>query len=220
MHIITPIQCQCARVLLEWDQNDLARRCDLHVQTICLFETRQSTPTRRTLDKITIAFENAGIEFLEGDGVKKKTGEIRTLYGVDGFRTFMEDVYKSAKIYGGNICLFNSKPSLWIKHLGKEWYDIHAARMAQLGKKIHVRIAVQEGETGFILPIAEHRWLSGIAWKEKIVYTYGKKLAFLDFSNDTIHIVIMNSEEFKNSFEVLFNIAWKHATQTPPSSDG
>jgi transcriptional regulator with XRE-family HTH domain len=67
---LTSKQCRAARSLLAWSQPDLAQSSGVHVQTISNFEQEHSTPSRRTLEKISGTLELAGIEFIEG-GVRE-----------------------------------------------------------------------------------------------------------------------------------------------------
>lgn len=212
---ISPEQMTAALSLLKMTQGQLSEATGISPVTISFLlggkgtrETKEST-RQKVIDYLCLQ----GIEFID-DGVRKKPSIVE-LGGTEGFRTFMDDVYEIAKESGGDICLFNSKPSLWIKYLGQEWYDMHAKRMADLGDRVRVRIVVEEGEKHFILGLAEHRWLSNLKWKQKIVYAYGGKLGFLDFSNDDIKITVMSSAAFNESFRVMFDIAWDSAAKIP-----
>lgn len=215
MDLLLPAQCRAARALLNWSQPDLAQRAGIHIQTICAFESENSTPTKTTLSKLTTAFENEGLVFTPQGGVNPNVSGIIRYEGKFGFMAFMDDVYDTARKYGGDICLFNSKPKLWYEWLGEEWYQAHAKRMAALGSRIKVRITVQEGEDFFILGIAEHRWFKRDLWKEKVIYVYGPKLAFLDFSDSNVRIMVLNQSEFSDSVRVLYDIAWETATSAP-----
>lgn len=71
--IITKKQCRAARELLEWKQKDLSEKSMIAISTIADFERGFSEPIARTLKELRRAFEDAGIEFLdgkEGEGVK------------------------------------------------------------------------------------------------------------------------------------------------------
>ncbi|PZQ46821.1 MAG: hypothetical protein DI551_04375 [Micavibrio aeruginosavorus] len=67
--LITPAQCRAARALLNWSQPDLAKRCEMHVQTISAFESETGSPTKNTLFKIHAVLSNAGIDFYGEYGV-------------------------------------------------------------------------------------------------------------------------------------------------------
>lgn len=216
MKYISASQCRAARGLLNWSQPDLAQRCGMHVQTISSFEQEIGSPTKRTLQKISQTLSMAGIDFSdEADGVRRALDKISKFHGRDGFKSFMDDVYETAKEHGGDICLFNSKPRMWLQWLGEDWYSMHAERMKALGDKIRVRITLQEGDTVFILPIAEHRWFGMDNWKEKMFYAYGPKLAFVDFSNNDVNIMVLNQQEYAQSFRILFDIAWENVAKKP-----
>jgi transcriptional regulator with XRE-family HTH domain len=66
--MITRAQCRAARALLEWNQQDLARRASVGIVTVHQFESGVSQPRRATLDVIRRAFESAGVEFIDEDG--------------------------------------------------------------------------------------------------------------------------------------------------------
>ncbi|MDH4990849.1 transcriptional regulator [Aquamicrobium lusatiense] len=68
--MITPAQCRAARALLDWSQQRLAEQSKIGNATIRNFEGDKSTPQHATLDVLRRTFESAGIEFLNGTGVR------------------------------------------------------------------------------------------------------------------------------------------------------
>jgi DNA-binding XRE family transcriptional regulator len=68
--MITRAQCRAARALLEWNQQDLARQASVGIVTVHQFESGVSQPRRATLDVIRRAFESAGVEFIDENGVR------------------------------------------------------------------------------------------------------------------------------------------------------
>ena len=66
--MITPAQCRAARGLLRWTQEDLVARADVGIITIRTFETEKAAPRKSTLKLIKIAFEEAGVEFIDSNG--------------------------------------------------------------------------------------------------------------------------------------------------------
>ena len=66
---ITPKQCKAARDLLGWTQGNLSEKSEIGESTIADFERGFRTPFARTLRDIRIAFEEAGIEFINEDRV-------------------------------------------------------------------------------------------------------------------------------------------------------
>jgi DNA-binding XRE family transcriptional regulator len=68
--MITNMQSRAARGLLHWTQEDLAKEAGVSALTISKFEAGLTTPVPSTLAVLKIAFEKAGVEFLDGDGVR------------------------------------------------------------------------------------------------------------------------------------------------------
>lgn len=202
-------QIRAARALLGWSQSDLAERAGLSQTGIARIENGTNHPNSQTLTKIESAFEDNDIEFLGANGLRKKTDEVKTLRGTDGFKEFMYDVYNTAKIHGGTICLHNARPSNWYKWLGEDWFKMHSERMHSLGDKIDFRITAEEGSTEFISSaFAEYRWFPTELFNQQSIYAYENKLAFLTFKEDDVTIRILDNKEFADGFKILFNIAW------------
>jgi predicted transcriptional regulator len=66
--MISPEQCRAARGLLDWGQQDLADKAAVGVVTVRLFEAGGHEPRRSTLHVIRLAFEAAGVVFIEANG--------------------------------------------------------------------------------------------------------------------------------------------------------
>ncbi len=69
---ITPGQCRAARALLNWTQDDLAKKVGVALRTIRDFENERRQPLKVVRSSIQQAFEQAGIEFLEHEGIMLK----------------------------------------------------------------------------------------------------------------------------------------------------
>ncbi|WP_426124465.1 helix-turn-helix domain-containing protein [Pararhizobium sp. PWRC1-1] len=67
---ITGAQIRAARALLRWSAKDLAREAGVGVATISRAEVEEghTTLTTANLKAIQMALENAGIEFIPGNG--------------------------------------------------------------------------------------------------------------------------------------------------------
>ena len=66
--MIDPSQSRAARGLLEWSQEDLAKRAHLGLSTIRDFENGRRVPTVNNLAGIRRALEDAGVEFIDENG--------------------------------------------------------------------------------------------------------------------------------------------------------
>ena len=69
---ISPAQCRAARALLGWNQEKLAVKTGVALKTIRGFESRRRKPLGVTRAAIKQALEQAGIEFLNDDGLRLK----------------------------------------------------------------------------------------------------------------------------------------------------
>lgn len=209
-------QIRAARALLGWSQGDLAERSGLSQTGIARIENGTNQPNSRTLQKINTAFESAEIEFLGESGLRRKTGEIKTLKGMEGFRAFMDDVYETLNIGGGSVCVYNVNEKNWIKWMGEEEYKEHALKMRNIKDEIRFKILVRENDWFFIAnEFAEYKWFPENLFKEQSFYAYGHKLALIDFKDDSVEILILNQKDFTEGFRILFNIAWDHVARLP-----
>lgn len=212
--MITIAQIRAARALLGWSQSDLADYAGLSQTGIARIENGTNKPNSRTLDKITTAFDRADIEFIGETGVRKRMGEIQTLHGTEGLKSFLDDLYIYAQKNGGEFCLHNADPDNWYKWLGQEWFDMHSKRMAELGGTIAFKITCAEGMENLISSkFAEYRWFPEDKFSDQSIYAYGNTLAFVHFKEETLQIDILRNKEFTDAFQVLFDIAWDTAAK-------
>jgi DNA-binding XRE family transcriptional regulator len=69
---ISPAQCRGARGLLDWTQADLAKKVGIALRTVRDFESGKRKPLTIVRSSIKQALEEAGIEFLDGEGLRLK----------------------------------------------------------------------------------------------------------------------------------------------------
>jgi transcriptional regulator with XRE-family HTH domain len=69
---MTPAQSRAARALIGWSQPQLAESASVSISTIRDFETGKRAPIPNNLAAIRAALEAAGVEFINGTGVKLK----------------------------------------------------------------------------------------------------------------------------------------------------
>lgn len=66
---MTPAQCRAARALLNWSQEELARRSGVAVSSIRTFEVGKSHPMRNNMAALVGALEQGGAVLVPGDEV-------------------------------------------------------------------------------------------------------------------------------------------------------
>ncbi len=212
---ITTAQIRGARGLLDWSQAELSRRTGISTTSIGNIESGHTQARESTLAIIRAAFERGGIDFMGTEGVRLQTEFMHTYTGLTGLSDFMDHVYETSKQMGGEIVLFNAHPENWLNTLGAEWVAMHSKRMAELGDKISMRITSRPGETQFISKsFAEYRWFPEELFEKRCLYAYGDNIAFVNFEEKNVSVVVLKQRDFAHAFRVLFNIAWdKVATQ-------
>ena len=84
-NILTAAQCRAARAMVEWSVERLSQASGVDLQTLRNFEARFRRPDERTLRRLRIALEAAGVMFVpengRGAGVRFKfnTKEVRAI---------------------------------------------------------------------------------------------------------------------------------------------
>ncbi len=204
-------QIKAARALLGWSQADLASAAGLSQTGIARIENGESKPNSETSSKMIQAFTKVGIEFLDTEGVRRRKVNVMSYQGQDGFRKFIDEVYQAAKETSDDICLFNGVPKLIKKWCGEEWYIMHATRMKELKQRPNFRIIVQENEKDFIAGgFAEYKWFPSKLFKDRTIYVFADKIAFLNFSDDDVLVLMISQKDIADSFRIMFDISWNN----------
>lgn len=220
--MLTIEQIRAGRALLDWSQSDLADHAGLSQTGIARIENGTNKPNSKTLQKIMSAFDLADVEFLGTTGVKKRTGEVKTYRGSEGFSFFLDDVYNTAIQHGTKehpteVFLSNVVHENWIKWMGPEKWKNHTDRMTKDQDVMDVRILVKHGDTNFpASAYSKYKWFPEELFNDKSFYSYHDKLAFLNFMEDDVEIMIMRHADFAEGYRNLFRSAWDGAATQPP----
>lgn len=175
--------------------------------------------TRKCLEKCFALYD---IEFTEENGVKKRTNQIRRLRGKDAMSDFLDDVYQMIVKTGTlekptQLFMYNVFQSYWTQWMGEKNWDNHHKRMSARRECIDCRTILKEGD--YYFPSAawtEYKWFPEDIFSDKTFYSYGSKLAFLQFFEDDIEITIMDNADFAEGYNNLFLIAWESVAIVPP----
>lgn len=209
--MITPDQIRAARALKNWSQSELAERVGMAVPSIANIELGKQTPSASTLERIATTFSLAGILFTEGEGVRKRQGEVAMLEGVKGFREFLNDLAATAATVGGEIYLFNRTSENWKTILGEEWYWDYVRRMDEAKENYDYKIMVNKEDWEF-RDFAEYVYIPTESFGNNAsLYVYGDKIAFMDFSEkENPRIMVLKQGEFSETYKALFKLAWEN----------
>ncbi len=201
-------QIRAARALLNWSQGDLADRAGLSQTGVARIESGINMPNSSTLDKITSAFDDAGIEFIADRGVERRRSEISIFKGRQGFVDFSWDVYNTVRTCGGEIVVNNVDERKFAEWKGEENKKYHAA-MKELGN-INFKILIQEGDDFFLASsYAEYRWTPSEKFGNIPFYVYGEKVAIILFESQDVSIFVIDSSLLSNYFRRQLNELWR-----------
>ncbi|MER2520575.1 MAG: helix-turn-helix transcriptional regulator [Bdellovibrionales bacterium] len=212
-------QIRAGRVLLDMGAAELARLVGVSRVTIQNIEHGvNKRPKIETMQKIVSAFDVAGLEFLSGDGVRRRMTEVTIFEGVDGFAKFHDLVYAHLFERGGEACVCGASSTQFSKY--RTDAEMHRARMAQLAqqrKDFRMRILAEQGDknlpnTGY----ASYRWLPRKYFPPVAFYSFGDYKAEITFGVDNPPlIVLVKSSAIAHSYNQFFDYAWGNALDVP-----
>jgi transcriptional regulator with XRE-family HTH domain len=210
-------QIRAARALLDWSQDDLANASGLSIATIRKMELGHISPRGKTTSSFRRTFEDAGLEFIEPDGVRHRPDEITVYQGSDGLHAFFDDVYATAKRRGGEILHVCASEDPYEEILG----DYHSSRMTEIRDKVTVKCILTENPDNiFCSPYCEYRFISKHYVDSVPFYVYDNKYAAIIFGADpSPKVIVVQSPVMSRAFRCQFESMWDKATQLNKRGD-
>jgi transcriptional regulator with XRE-family HTH domain len=205
---ISPLQALLARVGLGYSMDQIAEKFGYAKNQISSYEKRGVNLSEERVKELERFYRSQGAVFIGETGVDFRKEFMYTLSGVEGFRSLMDDVYATARDLGGRIEILNGSPSLFTKHLGAEWYAMHAARMYPLRDSIQFRIVATKGDKPIASSFAEYKWMDANGFYNQTVYIYGSSVAFITFEEEAVFIEIIKRETMVHTFHYIFDFIW------------
>lgn len=203
---ITSAQIRGARGILGWSQGDLGKRAGISATSIGSIEKGHTNPRDGNIENIRRALEDGGIEFLDSDGMRKKTAKIQVFRGRKGFASFYDDIYETLRDNPGQVCVSNVDERHFSKWHG-EFFDEHKDRMMKI-KGLTYKILVKKGDDFFSASeYAEYRWLPEDLFSFVPFYVYGEKLAILLFE-DTPTVIVLEYKAVSEAYRIQFKVLW------------
>lgn len=210
--MITIRQLDAGLTLLGLNRSDLASALGLNKSTLNAYFTGQSSIPSGRLGEIQKWIENAGVVFIDDEGVKLNKADVVKYEGPQGFVSFMTDVMESAKRQQNfQMRISNVDEHNWENNLPKEFAEHYREQMSKV-KGISSRVLVKEGDDfhtakGF----AEYRAVPATIFSEQACfYAYGEKLALITFHDQSVQILVLNNKQFTDSFKVMFDAIWNN----------
>lgn len=176
-----------------------------------------------TIKKIRSILETRGVEFLPGEGIRRKSAAVDILTGSEGLQQFFNEVYEYASKHGGTIMMFGIDETTFIKTISNEFSQDYLKRMTEVSRKrgdLEVLSIVCEGDTNFCASdYNEYRWISKDVFQAVPFYIYGETLAIMDFETAPgPTIMLLKSRAITNAYRKQFQAFWKMA-YAPPSTN-
>lgn len=208
--MLTPIQIKMARIGLDWSQQELAEHAGVNLNTISNIEGGQTNASSKSLKAIHRAL-SVHWEFLEGDGLKRRTARVDTLYGDEGFTEFRQMVLAEAQKGPLDICVSNVDETHFSRWGGEEMNNQYRQEMAKI-KTVTCRILVKEGDKNLVAAhFAEYRWVPEGDFGEIPFYIFNDKAAIIAFENENLTIVIIHHPLIAQFYRTQFEKNWSQA---------
>lgn len=218
-------QMKAARALLDWSQEDLANACGLSVATVRKLELGYISPRSKTVNCIRQALENAGLEFLDPDGVRHRPEEIKVYQGHEGICAFFDDVYETMRKKPGDVVVVTVDEDPFTENL-KDYRFVHYERMIAVKDQVSVKCILTDNPYSMPAEYCEYRWISKSYVDSVPFYVYDDKYAIFVFDADPCpRITVIQSRTVADAFRRQFYSMWDKAsplngdTQKLPSEE-
>jgi transcriptional regulator with XRE-family HTH domain len=210
--ILKARQIKAARALLDWSQDNLAAASKLSVATIRKLEVGNISPRGQTNQLIREAFENAGLEFIDPNGVRQRPEEITIYQGEMGARNFLNEVYETSRRTSSEIVQVWPSLKQLATLIGSN-RQVHSERMISLQDRVDVKCIITEDRDFLPMSYVEYRFLSRHNIDSVQFYVYDDKCALIPFSTDDEYkIIVVQSRALSESFRRQFLSMWERAT--------
>jgi transcriptional regulator with XRE-family HTH domain len=203
-------QIRAARALLNWSQADLARAAGMATSSIKNIENETATSRRETMIQVRDAFDQNGVEFLAGSGVRLKTDIVAVHDGKRATSALLESILLHAqKSPDREVCIIGLDETFSVETDGLLPIVEHIDRLAKMG--IRERILVCEGDTRFLNAPDCYRWLPQQYFSRNApIYIYGDMVAIHSGSLRR-RTVTIESRPLARHLKMLFALLWDHA---------
>lgn len=209
--MISTRQMRAARALLGWKQADIATASGLSLTALNAIETEGASPRANTIAKIQRAYEESGVEFLPGDGLRMKseTFDIKTLEGHDTVFGLLDDVYETLKRTGEHMRWFGVSEDLMIKKYRHAHFN-YFMKMREAGLREHCLCGNNQKQ--FYAPpgVSDYRIMPQEFMGNVDYGVYGMKLCIGTFAQK-YRVIIIEHEGIADAYRRQYDHFWKLA---------
>ena len=164
------------------------------------------------MQAIQTALEEAGVEFLEHMGVRFRTDhlDVQTFEGKDSPIRLWHDILDTLR--PGEERVISGVDEAMFEHIGGERFHEILRKFKKKG--IKGRILLCEGDTHFVDPTVEYRWIPKEYFAQVPTYVYGNKLAMLLWE-PVQRVVQVDNKALADAHRKQFDALWQNATLPP-----
>ena len=212
MITVSHVQLRTARTHLDLSQQAVADAVGTHKNVISRIESGQSNPQQQTREALISFYEDAGIEFIEHNGIRERAEVRAKIYrGRAGFIDFANDVYETIKKDGGGeVYVSNVDERLWDKWIG-DYRDEYLAKMSAL-QNFKSKIIIRSDDDYIVAGYAEYRCVEPEDFGSMPFYVYGEKVAMILFREADCIVVVINNKEIAEAHRTdVFGRLWQSA---------
>jgi transcriptional regulator with XRE-family HTH domain len=205
--LLTPALGRAARAFLKWQQTDLAEAAHLSLATVNNFERESGEIRDSTLTAIQRAFEEHGIEFLSGGGLRRvdEIAEVTRFSGKNFINDWTYQIIRGGSESGGEILKSSYDEALWYDPRYLQSSKDFLAWVERSNIKLRTLIS---NEKNVLTPGHAYRAVPQEVIGKITYCLYGHKLALVLWKKKQV-IVLHNAavaETFRNQFNYLWRI--------------
>lgn len=205
-------QIRAARALLDWPTSELAKRSGLTVNGINKIERGHVVAQRDSLKKIQKVFEEAGIEFLPGSGIRRKDKMVTTIEGKHHRKALIESMYNTLKHTGGEFLVIHEREGALPENLGLK--ELKESLTKRRKANIHHRLLVLEDDPGLFAPFDTYHIIDKKYFAACPLRIWDSKVSFSIDQHPSRGIIIEDSR-IAEAARRLYNFVWDHTKPVP-----
>lgn len=202
--MITVEQIRAARALLDWSQDQLAQACGVSKPAINNLERRVAKPRFETLRQIKAAFEQKGIEFVEGGArFRGEKLDVQTMEGEGCVFRLLTDVLDTvppggeALVSGLNERYFVDTDENQLKDYIRKTHELN----------IQEKLLIREGDQMLYTKKEYYRWVPENVFSQVPYFVYGTKYAMVLWGPPQ-KVVLIDNASIAESFRKQFYVHW------------
>jgi len=205
-------QIKAARALLEWTQDDLAKKSGLSLPALANIERESTQPRADTLHLLQETFEAENIEFIDPLGVQL-VGErlqVKVWSGRESAIKLWQDLMREfSDNKGGEVLFSGVNERDWKSKYPKELLP-YIEKMKSFGATY--RLLICEGDNFVIGSPNQYRQISKELFAQNPYCIYRKKLALIVWGPPQ-RIILIENQSVAETFRTQFETNWAQAKE-------